>query len=503
MGRLWRVVAGALILLAAGEAQAIDKNVAGQKIGAQLISAADGTAFTGAVTVYVTGDAGTQAIGSVGSGACTHEGNGYHTYAPSQAETNYDLLAFTFTGTGAVPVTVQAYTRLNANVTYWNGTAAASASVPADMRKILGTTLTDVGGGATFGTTLAENFSALCGETQNSGGAAIGLTSLGAIKTKTDYLPSATAGAAGGVFVAGTNAATTVNFTGNMSGSVGSVTNTVPANLLQIKGTALAEASAGNIADHFSTLFDNADSASDLTLNGLRQVVADWNDGGRLDLLLDGTKATTDKLSGMLQLDGADWEYKASAVEEAPAGGGGIDWSVLVADIDDVPGSIGERMSQMIVAGDEIVIDTDAVAAIGAQVRTELTPELAFLDVAVSTRLATTGYAAVSADVVGDSYTWFCRGYRATSIVEVESGYEGPLALKPDINPGVAISAVDGVTITGAATVTATGLTVDRSRTRAVFSVPELTAEGTYAVRVEVTTVDGQHVTTTATLKVR
>lgn len=87
------------------------KNVASQKVGAQLISATDGSAFTGSVTVSVTGDAGTQATGSVGSGVCTHEGNGYHTYAPAQAETNYDLIAFTFTGTGAVPVTVQVYTR--------------------------------------------------------------------------------------------------------------------------------------------------------------------------------------------------------------------------------------------------------------------------------------------------------------------------------------------------------------------------------------------------------
>lgn len=85
------------------------KNVAGQKIGAQLIDASTGAAFTGAVTVAVTVDAGTQATGSVGSGACTHEGNGYHTYAPSQAETNGDLVAFTFYGTGALPVTVQVY----------------------------------------------------------------------------------------------------------------------------------------------------------------------------------------------------------------------------------------------------------------------------------------------------------------------------------------------------------------------------------------------------------
>ena len=86
------------------------KNTGGQSIGAQMISATDGSAFTGAVTVYVTGDAGTQAAGSVGSGACTHEGNGYHTYAPAQAETNYNLIAFTFTGSGAIPATVQVQT---------------------------------------------------------------------------------------------------------------------------------------------------------------------------------------------------------------------------------------------------------------------------------------------------------------------------------------------------------------------------------------------------------
>jgi len=86
------------------------KNTASQKIGVQMVTAADGTAFTGSVTVYVTGDAGTQAIGSVGSGACTHEGNGYHTYAPAQAETNYDMVAFTFIGTGAIPVTRELFT---------------------------------------------------------------------------------------------------------------------------------------------------------------------------------------------------------------------------------------------------------------------------------------------------------------------------------------------------------------------------------------------------------
>lgn len=85
------------------------RNVASQVVGAQMITAADGSAFTGSVTVSVTGDGGTQATGSVGSGACTHEGNGFHTYAPAQAETNYAHVAFTFTGTGAIPATVQVY----------------------------------------------------------------------------------------------------------------------------------------------------------------------------------------------------------------------------------------------------------------------------------------------------------------------------------------------------------------------------------------------------------
>lgn len=60
-------------------------------------------------------------------------------------------------------------------------------------------------------------------------------TVVDAIKVKTDYLPSATAGAAGGVFIAGSNAATTVNITGNitgnLSGSVGSISGiTFPTN---------------------------------------------------------------------------------------------------------------------------------------------------------------------------------------------------------------------------------------------------------------------------------
>lgn len=116
------------------------KNTASQRVGVQMVTAADGSAFTGAVTVSVTGDAGAQATGSVGAGACTHEGNGYHTYAPAQAETNYDLIAFTFTGSGAIPRTVQSWTRAGDAFTRLG--APAGASVSADVAAVKGETAT-------------------------------------------------------------------------------------------------------------------------------------------------------------------------------------------------------------------------------------------------------------------------------------------------------------------------------------------------------------------------
>lgn len=86
------------------------KNTASQSIGAQLVDATTGGAYVGTVTVYVTGDRGTQAVGAVGAGVCESEGNGVYTYGPSQTETNYDFVQFTFIGTGAVPTTLDIYT---------------------------------------------------------------------------------------------------------------------------------------------------------------------------------------------------------------------------------------------------------------------------------------------------------------------------------------------------------------------------------------------------------
>jgi hypothetical protein len=216
------------------------KNVASQKVGAQMITAADGTAFTGSVTVYVTGDAGTQAAGSVGSGACTHEGNGYHTYAPAQAETNYDLIAFTFVGTGAIPTTIQIYSRPTTGLlapTVADRTLDVSAGGEAglDWANIGGKTTSNALTATTIATSqVVASVTALSTSAIATGvwqTAVAGNFTVANSIGKCLYIGNIAPGAAGGHFIAGSNAATTVditgNITGNVSGSVGSVTGAV------------------------------------------------------------------------------------------------------------------------------------------------------------------------------------------------------------------------------------------------------------------------------------
>lgn len=128
------------------------RNVASQVIGAQMLTAADGTAFTGTVSVSVLKDGGTQAAGG---GTVTHEGNGFHSYVPTQSETDAAHVAFTFTGTGAAPATVQVYTRdkiaedaLNASArTIGTGTVGSSSTTTSVVVSAI-----NIGGATSVGT---------------------------------------------------------------------------------------------------------------------------------------------------------------------------------------------------------------------------------------------------------------------------------------------------------------------------------------------------------------
>lgn len=110
------------------------KNTAGQTVSGQLINASTGADFSGTVTVYVTGDGGTQNVGTVAAGVCTSSGKGLFTYAPSQAETNYSYVDYTFTGTGAISSTTHIYTIAGDAFTRLG--APAGASLSADIAAV-------------------------------------------------------------------------------------------------------------------------------------------------------------------------------------------------------------------------------------------------------------------------------------------------------------------------------------------------------------------------------
>lgn len=81
------------------------KNQAGQVVTANLVALADGTSITsGAVTVEVLGDGGTK---TAGLGTIENEGGGTWSYFPTQAETNYASVTYSFSHADALRVDVQ------------------------------------------------------------------------------------------------------------------------------------------------------------------------------------------------------------------------------------------------------------------------------------------------------------------------------------------------------------------------------------------------------------
>jgi len=82
------------------------KNVTGQNITALLLDTDGAAVTTGTTTVYVTGDAGSQAS----MGTATHEGNGEWSIDVTQAESNYDDIGFTWVNSGAVTVHQHVFT---------------------------------------------------------------------------------------------------------------------------------------------------------------------------------------------------------------------------------------------------------------------------------------------------------------------------------------------------------------------------------------------------------
>ena len=88
-------------------------------------------------------------------------------------------------------------------------------------------------------------------------------------KLFTTAIPNAAPGASGGFFIAGSNAATTVNFTGNLSGSVGSVTGAVGSVTSGVTVTTNNDKTGYTLTQTFPANF------SSLAVNGSGQVRVD------------------------------------------------------------------------------------------------------------------------------------------------------------------------------------------------------------------------------------
>lgn len=349
------------------------KNVASQVIGAQMCSATDGSDFTGAVTVYVTGNGGTQAVGSVGAGACTHEGNGFHTYAPAQSETNYDHVAFTFKGSGALTVTVQVDT------TFPQTADAPTAAAIADA------VWDEVITGHTTATTLGAYISNINATTTNGtyGNSAL-KTLIDTVDTVVDSILVDTAeiGAAGAGLTALASAANLATATGYIDTEVAAIKTVVDAILVDT--AEIGAAGAGLTAVPWNTSW-----ASNVAASVWNAATITYGSAGSYGLLIEtnlDAPVSTAGGSSLTEAGIADavWDEALAGHAVAGSAGAGLTaagsagdpWSTLVPGAygagtagkilgDNLNATVSSRASQSSVDTVDDLLDTE-VAAIKA-----------------------------------------------------------------------------------------------------------------------------------------
>lgn len=329
------------------------KNVASQVIGAQMVSSSDGSAFTGSVTVYVTGNGGTQAAGSVGSGACTHEGNGFHSYTPAQAETDYDHIAFTFVGTGAIPATVQVFPNFpQSGDTFARLGAPAGASVSADVAAVKAQTA--------------------------------------AIETDTQDIQSRIPAAlVSGRMDASVGAvASGVDFSATMKASINTEADTALSDVgltTTITGRIDAAVSTRASASDLSTVAGYLDTEIAAILADTNELQTDWANGGRLDLILDALPTAAENATaiwgaGSRTLTAIDEDSTTLDIDAAIRAAVGMSSANLDTQIGDLP--TNSELASAIAAGDDATLSAiaglpsasdNATAVLGATVEGSVT----------------------------------------------------------------------------------------------------------------------------------
>jgi hypothetical protein len=208
------------------------KNTSGQFIHFQGVDATTGgikSAVTWTIRRCIDGTF------AAATGTATEDGtNGWYKFAMSQADTNGNNIAFNFTGTGAVPQTVNILT--DGSPPDVNLKNAAGTAVTLDANNVLNVSTKYVGG--TLQTARDIGLSVLLSSGTGTGQVSLSSGLVDITQTAADKAWSTAAR----VLTAGTNiqlpsnglanvtawtVALTGNITGNLSGSVGSVTGAV------------------------------------------------------------------------------------------------------------------------------------------------------------------------------------------------------------------------------------------------------------------------------------
>lgn len=225
------------------------KNVASQTIGFVAINATTGATMTGTTgfAAYRVIDGGSQASAT---GSVTDKGNGQYTFALSQADTNGNNISILFTMTGMIAVEKTFVTTAcdPTTATNFGITALPTTAVTTNASLLTSGTGTDqvsVSAGKVLlqatqtgvtiptVTTVTNQLTAAAIATGVWQTTTAGNFTVASSIGKCLYTGNVAPGGSGGLFIAGTNAATTITtaltttFTGNLTGSVGSVSGAV------------------------------------------------------------------------------------------------------------------------------------------------------------------------------------------------------------------------------------------------------------------------------------
>lgn len=447
------------------------------------------------------------------------------------------------TGTGEINT---ASGVVDANVTQILGEAVDASPTPLDVNvtQVLGTSLDDdIAFGGTFEDTIAENISMFFGSVANFGSDSAAATTISDVNVSASAILDDT-GTSGVLISSGTGAGQ-LNLSGGRAdanvlyfgGSVGTFSAGIPAvNVTQITDGTITAAKFGAGAINAAAIAADAIGASELATDAAAEVAgAAWN----VTLASHVAAGSTGEALNAAGAAGDPW------TTTLPGSYTGSQAGKIIADILDDTGTSGVAIA----TGQTIEFsDTELRAAIGLAAA-NLDTQLDALPTAaentsalLNTVLSDTGageagralywlYNSFASDGVFDTAslanapaggggsvtpiaptsvlanrTWRPSpfdGSKAENIVTLASGFIGTLAVKMPLNPDADIDTFDSVTITGAATVTATTLTKTADGRTVHFDVPELTTTGTYTVTPTVTTLDGQTIPMTCTLVVR